>query len=1212
MPKSALTDFRCYLPGRLPEGWSPAFGLTSAPYKAESTDPDPPEAARIVCAPLSSSVSGIVWDVTDEFPGDGLHENQESVVAVRLFDGGLQSLSQLRVSGSAGAENCYYARIDGTNGALNVGIRKKIAGVDSGLGRTTLTVGLGWFWLRLRVSGASGAVTANLRLWPMGSAEPALWDLSLPDTVSTVPDGKIGLLSTAAIGYAVGVFGWAVDGGTAPGAESIPASLAEVLANPSAALAWSLRLEYYDLATEEERVQWVCGRSFQGYGTNHRDYPQTTPFLPIFESVSFPADGMEEDGLFSGRTSRSAPQIECYNFDGFFSPRGKVFQGRRATLYLGAADVAHVWHAPVFTAIMGAEPQLQIQSSLASIQLEIEEADNAIRPRKARGRFPNLNRQLDVGRLVGIPQTLLGGIITIPAAARYQVSDFTVFHRFLIDNAPASTSRLSGIETSSTARQWRVDIGTDGRLTLTASVSGVAGAVTLTTAGSVVGGWGWYAVVLDPMHMEALLITEDEELRQSLGAASAAPLANFMAGYGAGHYQLDLRFYAAALSCEQVRAVASQRDDANPAIVGLWRMDDGPGSAVVTDYAPTPNNGAIAGVENVNYFWVQSDLGEPQSAGKLMDVTEGLVFNAPAGLRGSAPHLRYGFSDGPAPLDPGSGNPEWVVSVVKAQGAPLATPADYSLPTTPAGGTIELVSGGSSEPITVDTGNGVAVYPGTLIGGLLAGIGERRGNIDPDLDTDREMWSGLRSLYPWQAGIHWAGTAPALSDVWAEGLAGIGAHLRSDRAGRAVPGALLPPINPGPYGFGSFLEFSGAPREGLVFPELPTLAGLNALHAVTIVLWVKVHNWQADPAAASDAIPCFQEFVSTVAPDGSTGIVCGVSSATEGAILFGCPGITNQIGPGIGLAHSSTRPCSIRSGEWWLIACKLTASNGLPAPTGNYQRSIYGSPLGGSSVPLLWSDTVHGTRTAGTQVRIGRGLAGSVAYVAIYDDDLLPADFLAMLAAPPTQTNALFWARLGEGVGSLECADAVSGDASGVISGARWCPALQIDADATTAGRVVSVRPARPLWQTETEYRRNYAPMNEADIAGAVTDRAERYLLREASSIETVTRRNVRSVYLRARDAGWDTPLLDADSARRVGELYAQRGAPGALVAEVEIDERIHVLRLTDEILVRSTAAGFADWTAWRVVTRSPSGIGSDGQADALAGSVVLWGGFEE
>lgn len=1204
----ALTDFRCYLPGRCPEDWSPRFGATSAPYLVASTDPDPPEATRLACSPSSSSLAGIRWDTSQELAGDGIHEDQEAVVKFRMLDGGFQTLLALRISGaSTGAANGYYLRLDALGADLNVGVWKLLAGTSTRKGRDTIAVGLGWNWARFRCEYNGGPVTLSVKIWADGATEPGSWDFTASDTSSTVPDGDIGLLTNATIGYQVDAFGWAVDGGTAPGAESIPRSLAEALADPAAGLAWTCRIESYDVAEEAERVDWYAHQAASA-GTNYRDYPASTRLKPLLIGASPDSDELAEDSIFGGAFSRSPGSVTLSNRAGEFVAGARTYAGRRLTLYLGEASQAHVWHAPVSTSVMPSDPEIRPQDGKITIQLAVDESDRAVGSPRDRGVLPNLNRPLDIGRLVGIPTSLATGGGTIASATAYAVTSYVVFLRFFIFSTPGSTQKILQRETSSTARQFRFDIQTDGKLRFTASCAGTANAIDMTTAESVVGRWFWACGVVDDAMRMAYLLTPDDELSQATTGSVNTPATSILVGYGGSYQILDLRLFDGGPSLERIRSLCETRVESSEAgLLLLCRFDDGGSSTVATDYVAA-NNCVLAGTLGVDYTWEPTDLGDAQMAGKLMGATEGLVFNAEAELR-DALRFRYGFNDQAPPLDPESGNPEWKVSQVRARGVPLALTTDYTLPTTPNGGAIDLVSGGSgSEPITFDTAVDSEVYPGVLLPHLLANIGERRGALDRDLDLDREAWEALRAVYPWPAGLHWSGESPILSEVWANALGGVGAHLRADRAGRAVPGTILRPINPGPYGLGNFLEFSGAPNSGVVFPELDTLAGANVLNALTIVMWVKVHAFNGDAVAAGYDQATYQEFLSTISPDGTTGLVCGVSAERDGSLLFGAPGITSQLGD-IGSPFSKTKALTARSGEWWLVAFKLTASNGLPAPTGNYQRTTYGAPLGAAAVKELNSQTVHGTRTAGTQVRIGRGLAGSVAYVAIYDDDLVVADLTPMLSAPPTQTNALFWASLGEGAGALTCLDEITGTV-GTIQGARWCPALRLDCDRLSAGRVTSLRSARPMWWSEVAYRRNYLPMAESDIAAGVTDRADRAALRAEAMYASDANRPIRSIYLRARDAQWEAPVLDATYARTVAKMYAQRVAPGTMHAEVSVDARIHALRLLDEIHLLSTAADLPEWTIWRAVSRQLAAVDNERASDRAAGTLSLWGGF--
>jgi hypothetical protein len=87
----------------------------------------------------------------------------------------------VRGSGNTGAEYCYFAFIQPSNGT--VGVQKYVNGASSGVGNTAKAIDPSiYYFSRFRVIGSS----IKLKVWPITDAEPAAWDLELTDTaVST-------------------------------------------------------------------------------------------------------------------------------------------------------------------------------------------------------------------------------------------------------------------------------------------------------------------------------------------------------------------------------------------------------------------------------------------------------------------------------------------------------------------------------------------------------------------------------------------------------------------------------------------------------------------------------------------------------------------------------------------------------------------------------------------------------------------------------------------------------------------------------------------------------------------------------------------------------------------------------------------------------------------------------------------------------------------
>lgn len=135
---------------------------------------------------------------------------------------------------------------------------------------------------------------------------------------------------------------------------------------------------------------------------------------------------------------------------------------------------------------------------------------------------------------------------------------------------------------------------------------------------------------------------------------------------------------------EMKSATLSSLED-EPALVSLWRGDDGAGSTIV-DSGPLGNDATISGVENTDWEWAPADSGEPEQEGDLVPEIWGHGRQFPLTRIDEA---RNRFIASRNPLDASDGT-------VREGGEPVV-PDEIT-----ATGIVDL-SGTPSKPATLDT-----------------------------------------------------------------------------------------------------------------------------------------------------------------------------------------------------------------------------------------------------------------------------------------------------------------------------------------------------------------------------------------------------------------------------------------------------------------------------------------------------------------------------
>jgi hypothetical protein len=85
----------------------------------------------------------------------------------------------VRMSGSAGSENCYYASLRSTTGAASaLRVARVVSGTDTLLANFSIvwTVNT-WYFIRLRAFGTA----VKAKIWAQGAAEPTTWGVEATD-----------------------------------------------------------------------------------------------------------------------------------------------------------------------------------------------------------------------------------------------------------------------------------------------------------------------------------------------------------------------------------------------------------------------------------------------------------------------------------------------------------------------------------------------------------------------------------------------------------------------------------------------------------------------------------------------------------------------------------------------------------------------------------------------------------------------------------------------------------------------------------------------------------------------------------------------------------------------------------------------------------------------------------------------------------------------
>lgn len=1094
------------------------------------------------------------------------------------------------------------------DGAHRLAVYERTAGVESAIVSISLSRPLvedSLYFLRFRVEeGADpdewlGLQVASVRYWEEGAVEPAEWDARGGVTVS---GGRPGFaLSRASQAY--DLFAWSIaDGGLSADLSALPRSLAAVLADSGAtSIGILVEIEAQDFDTGE--VVSLLASKDAPLNVGDGDVLPAASVPPLLAEIGTLSAQLSGDLQFGGE-GIADPGILAFrnNLGQTWSWLRYTIGGRRAIVRMGErGKPVRAWEI-VRANVAQQEPQV---GSAAGTRLKMS----------------NVNAQLAQPILVrtfsGLPTAVnfktVAGTAAAPHLAAYDMTAFTAVRRFRIASAPALNGTLLRKQLTSSNRQMavgmlagtgilRASFSTGGVFTplpdtVRAYADDVEHVLVFSTSGS-------YSYLM----VDGLVVSElSGHGPPDTQAAALEWGLNWIDG-GATSYLGEIALLSGYTSPVSSRTLTLSRVRPDlPNVVGLWSGDDGGGPAI-TDYGPLANNAVLTGVENTDYAWVPTDQGDPAYAGKAMPTLSGLCYNR-KGEPVDAVRGRYRFSDRAVSVG---------AAVLRSRGGVLAFPADYSLTTDGAAASVS-----ATEPVGVSTvlegeepeefSGATADPPEAHVAGLIATILRERTAL-----VEEEDWSAgaLRALHrqiPMRAGIGTAsGEKPAVGALLTEQiLQPLGGHLRVDADGRLIAGLLLRTVNPGPFGVEGLLEFCGDDDTGVRFGQVafatPTDHGIAA--------WVMIHCGAADLTQAGvtvGGIPTGFTIWDRLDAAGETGAYLGVDSSRPGSIVFGHPEVLSDGG---GLPYLATPAETMRPGVYYLVIAEFQQAHFVGDTGIPHRRTVrvYDRQLASWQTFQQDCTSAFPNETDSLNpLTIGGGrrgpMLGCIARVQAWsggvtlDDEQVDAP-VEQLAAPP---GLLFLAPLTEGRGN-SCTDVVAQE-RGRITGARWSPREVFDLRRQSTPTLADVHNLAPLSSVRIGYKRNGAPLQEADIAVTIVGPPRTAL--KIPVLEVADGSNhLAETWRTPRSHDRDSVLVRRADAQAVLQQLAERIPEGTLFVQLEgVQRRGVTLTLTDEVVVYADTdpavvrGDFSNGRAFRVV-----GISS--ALDSLTSSLVLAGG---
>lgn len=1173
-PHQHWTDFREYRRGRLPSDWTERW-TTGGASLIEGGTYDMQHRSVLQLNGLSTVATrlGLSWNAVDNDTGIA---NQEVLIRLRPLASTANNygaIPVLRGSGSAGTENCYRVVLF-DNGTWQ--LSKFVAGVSTVLSTCTRSFLSGSiYWVRFRANGT----TIQARVWNDGDVEPSTW-VSDAVSITTLTDASIAtgwvgvhLPGSSSCRTEIQYFEVVTNGGSSIGQSGVSDPLDKWLSEPDEDLEMTVRFEYYNPLSDVVESIWF---SSHGRSTSPSDYPQSTDMDAVLADPGSLAYKLEADNQFAGVIIPSLSPLKLNNLPSYPGGPGPLdlwptysFYGRPVEIRLGRRWLyrptvstdgvlnPHRRFEIIGCAVTAQEPDVGTDQVSIQISSPVKLLSDTV---------PVYH---NVGIPTGIKSLSTSGWLSIPASTSYNLTSFAIYTRIFV---PAGGIAGTGYASFTRCRdagsldQWNIAVYHASSSTsphnLWVSSYNATGTLLLSYTLLFTPYYGrWVDVVLgiDGSNRWYLLV---DGQRVTGGTLAANPRTN------AGSTVNLLRTSVSGCTCDhRIESFVSEdealsrfstRREPDPITISMHRCDDSLGSTV-TDYALLANHGTLQGTDAVDRSWVATYLGAEQLVGLPMPLSAGVVYHAPTQPIDSVREL-FRYND--RVRTTGS------TVEIRAKGLILTGGGtNYSEPTD-GPGTVDIV-GASDQPVTFGL-KSTSTTPEDVRTHIVQTVRDdlvTRGVLSAS-NADLDSFSALRQLLPMRGGYHYD-QPPTVSDLLTGILAPLGGYFSLDHSGRLSVGSLLPPVNPGPYGQESLLEFLGYPNRGVTFGPSSTYA-LNNGTTWGLMCWVKLHRLPIDKSATLGTyFPTGQTLIDRVDPSTASGYYLGFDGRT-GEIVFGAPGVTVTTGSGGSTTdagnHYTRRFYNWQPETWYLIT---TLQDGNT-------RKILIDPLGLADNAAPPFDFTTGSLTVPTNapLRIGHGpqgsLVGSISYAAGYSNVDTDTQRLHWKAGRPvlaTETTLRWLATLTDGNGSDTPYDSKN-LRYGRVEGCRWSPRLLLDFRSAAGPTFPGIRRSIPAWKVIGTYKTNLSPLSGADVVASVSA-SDRIAIGQPYLSESSSSQTTQANYLNSRLVNLPTPLLSATDSDTVVSMIRGRLSTDRRLADALNWYRESIkLSPTDEVVI--------------------------------------------
>lgn len=921
--------------------------------------------------------------------------------------------------------------------------------------------------------------------------------------------------------------------------------------------------------------------------TGPGETPANTEFFPylVLGGILGPlSQSLTEDSLFSGLAANNPGTVTIVQYipdiDQLSVLNDYVFAGYALRIKIGRVTDIYELFETLRTTTVNIDPAIQLGTNGLQATFQLSGALTRM-----------LEEPLKVKRYLGIPHCFrFLTAVSAGTATKVAIHDaprFTVGVKFRISAAPSIARRLwsKGITNPSSCHWW-FQVETSGKVRFSSS-SNTATDINYTSIANLCD-TNWHTIIFSRDNDRTAYILIDSVRESSFTPAGPTDLSNtnlIFAGPGSGCTTdiVDFRLLDRYMTPDEAISYFSVRgngDDLN--IIGMWRFDDNSG-AVANDYSSVGADATFTGVVNTDYKWFQSDLGEPEMAGRPYPLIIGNVLNVEADLIDTNRERYRANTDAVDFFTSGSNS----ILVVRSQGTVL-TGGGVSYVTDSSGGdgVFNTVST-EDEPITFDHLNNGTAEETTY----LSSISQALLNYRIKAAIDVLNYEPLMLLCPWPGGYSTKDdttAAQALQSI----LGQSGMHYREDVSGALWIDALIPPTGYGPYGE-PCLDLWGRQNAGIDFGNVGGIGG-----SCTLCCWVKiaVNDQTAYNFGSSEPNVGSAYLIAKPNTAGNYALYFQSIGANAGKLAFRIAGTTLYSPVGI-----------VTPFVWHFVAAVFD--------DGGNTMKIYSAPQGSSLIEVASGSNSSSPTTNSNSLKIGgTGYPWiSIQHVEVWREAKNLAAIQALMTTPPVgnESNLMAYAPINEGRDDpVEIVNSVTGTVSVSIPEEglpRWCPKMTVNLDETPSVKLTDFHHPHPAGDIIVKYAKNQFPMSEGDIDTGVVSQNDRINLTRQWNDVRLENVDIKSRFKSAKRIVMESAILDSVSAMRLLRLLAGRFGTDNYIGSLTFPPGLNISRLAvgldigEEIAVVSPIPSqLVNGMVFKVVSVSPNPL-------QLSTNIVIW-----